>query len=709
MNAKLFVPVITVAGIVLSFGCISDVQRVQNQMDVLIKANKFHEARNLDVKSNIGGFPKTDEEEAKDSMLPLVDAAEAKYISERVKKIKEEIENLGGKDQVKAENYFINNSIAAFKSEITDSYSNEEVEKLVLARKKILLEFIKNHGDIAARQIIYSFGITGQPKVDAALYLIKIGLLNSRVNPATYDRNVEYIDKYVMPLAMEGKFDLAIAALSIVQPAPAYVGEIDVALDKAGVEAINQRAEKESVDGLIEASRVILYGQLAGREGYEKTDFVPNWEKVEEQLEIVKKSLIDDDMSEEESEKFISMILEGIKSFFNDAASDRNLTTAELNNQLITLRINTRVKIVKMLEAAIAKAKLEEQNRLKEIAKEIADKVANEVDFESRISDFIALINDRAEPDLNRILGDGARILRLYLNGEKLSVDDATSLLVAATYAGFEDIMNFTISQKADINGVSKKDSLGRTPYLIAMQYGFKPGVKTILANVDIKKADANGYNALHYAVRYASGKTIVELLDIGFDAKYAAKDGVTALMIASSFNDAGIVQALMGISDINAADKDGMTALHYAVNANSLRIVKLLIEGGAKATLTAKSGDSALDLAVQLPSEAIIAYLLDEQKISPTERSVSWCVINGKVIPLTTLVSHGAKVTDRHLAAAVKQGHLDMTKYLVSLGRDVNSSEIREIDLITITPEIKQFLYDNGHRTIDSKQKFTK
>ena len=249
-------------------------------------------------------------------MLPLVDAAEAKYISERVKKIKEEIENLGGKDQVKAENYFINNSIAVFKSEISDSYSNEEVEKLVLARKKILLEFIKNHGDIAARQIIYSFGITGQPKVDAALYLIKIGLLNSRVNPATYDRNVEYIDKYVMPLAMEGKFDLAIAALSIVQPAPAYVGEIDIALDKAGVEAINQRAEKESVDGLIEASRVILYGQLAGREGYEKTDFVPNWEKVEEQLEIVKKSLIDDDMSEEESEKFISMILEGIKSFF---------------------------------------------------------------------------------------------------------------------------------------------------------------------------------------------------------------------------------------------------------------------------------------------------------------------------------------------------------------------------------------------------------
>ena len=155
MNVKLFVPVITVAGIVLSFGCISDVQRVHNQMDVLIKANKFHEARNLDVKSNIGGFPKTDEEEAKDSMLPLVDAAEAKYISERVKKIKEEIENLGGKDQVKAENYFINNSIAAFKSEITDSYSNEEVEKLVLARKKILLEFIKNHGDIAARQIIH--------------------------------------------------------------------------------------------------------------------------------------------------------------------------------------------------------------------------------------------------------------------------------------------------------------------------------------------------------------------------------------------------------------------------------------------------------------------------------------------------------------------------------------------------------------------------
>jgi primase-polymerase (primpol)-like protein len=47
--------------------------------------------------------------------------------------------------------------------------------------------------------------------------------------------------------------------------------------------------------------------------------------------------------------------------------------------------------------------------------------------------------------------------------------------------------------------------------------------------------------------------------------------------------------------------------------------------------------------------------------------------------------------------------------KFVTITGNKISGDEIKEIDLITITPEIKQFLYDNGHRTVDSKPKFTK
>ena len=179
-------------------------------------------------------------------------------------------------------------------------------------------------------------------------------------------------------------------------------------------------------------------------------------------------------------------------------------------------------------------------------------------------------------------------------------------------------------------------------------------------------------------------------------------------------------------LREVMNADKDGYTALHYAIDAGSLPIAKMLIASGADPLAKSKEGDTAIERAVMRPEEAILAYLLDDIKVNgknlqPTQRAIDWCVIHSKVIPLTTLVAHGAKVTDRHLAAAVVtdclDNVLDMVKYLVELGCDVNAKEVH--DAVShahahthcgkVHDEILAYLKANGYRDEDGTPRFAK
>lgn len=687
-------------------GCISNSEKVRREMNSLIIQNKFDEARNFQVKHNPGGIPQTDEEKAKNEMLPLVDQAEAKYIAARIKQLRE----------------------------------------LVMAD-------LKKGDDDAARKRIYTFGITGQSRVDAAVFLIKTGMLNSRVNPAAYARIGTAAEMEARDALANGDFQKAIEAYKRIRLVMAYPDAVDAGLDEASAEAVRQRCEKEGVEALVADAKMWAYGTIAPRDGYEKTDFVPDWTKVKEQLDVVREALVQDDIPQDEAQKLVDGLLAGIRAYFNDHATDEEMTTQELNERLSALRNDLYLTIHDSVQEAIkkavakaaaeeaarkaaeeaakkaameaaAKAAAEEVARLRQLARDFAAMVASEIDMSARVGAFVAAIGDRAEPDVNRIIGDGARVLRLYLHGEEeaISPADATSLLAASSYMGFGDIVNLAFALKADVNGVSPKDSFGRTPYLLALQHGFKGGVKNLLAKADRTKADAYGYNALHYAVRYGTPGDLMEAIDFGIDAKAVAKDGVTPLMVAARLGNASFVQALIPMSDVKAADKDGYTALHYAIDAGSLPIARALIVSGADPLAKSSEGDTAIDRAVMRPDEAILAYLLDDVKVNgknlaPTERAVDWCVIHSKVIPLTTLVAHGAKVTDRHLAASVltdgKDDVLDMVKFLVERGCDVNSDAVKaaagKLRSSAIASLILDYLQENGFRSEDGKPRFTK
>lgn len=676
MNVKCILPALA-GTLLLGVGCVSDVARVQQEMNSLIAKNMFDQARDLKVKHNPGGLVLTDEEKAKNEMLTLVDRAEAKYIAARTKQLRE-----------------------------------------------IVLADLKKGDDATARRHIYTFGITGQSRVDAALFLIKIGMLNSRVNPASYARIGAVAEKTCREAIAKGDFTAAMEAYKTIKLVMAYPDAVDAGLDEASAEAVRQRCEKDGVEALVFEAKRLAYGMTAPRDGYEKTDFVPDWGKVEQQLGIVRKALIDDDVPEQEAAALTEMVLAGIKAYFNDHATDEEMTTQELNDRLSSLRYDLYGAIQEAIKNALAKAAAAEAAKLRELAREFAAMVASEIDLDARVGAFIAAIGDRVEPDVNRILGDGARVLRLHLHGEEIPAEDATSLLAASAYMGFGDVMSLALALKADVNGTSAKDSFGRTPYLLAFQHGMKGNVRELLSKADRRKADAYGYNALHYAVRYGTASDVVDALDFGIDAKAAAKDGVTPLMVAARLNNAAFVQSLVALSNVKAADKDGYTALHYAIDAGSLPIAKMLIASGADPLAKSKEGDTAIERAVMRPDEAILAYLLDDVKVNgknlePTERATDWCVVHSKVIPLTTLVAHGAKVTDRHLAAAVltdgKDDVLDMMKYLVELGCDVNAQEVhnavkKDAALHPATHAAKlDYLTANGYREENGTPRFAK
>lgn len=435
--------------------------------------------------------------------------------------------------------------------------------------------------------------------------------------------------------------------------------------------------------------------------GFEETS---DWTAVEARLALLRQAMLDDDVRENDADILTRTLRDGFKSL----VPRNGLTTAELNDRLATLRADSLRAVQEAVEKKMAAAAEEERRRLQALWSQLVEQLAAAVDLPARETAFAEAISDRTEPAINRMLGEGARVLRLYRANGTVTPEQATSLLVAALYMGFDDVENLAMGLGADINGTSEKDERGRTPFLLALEYGFKGQAASLLSGADQAKRDAQGYGAIHYAVRGNDALRLSELLLTRLDARQAAQDGTTPLMLAAKRDNSTMVRMLLSPSDIDAKDKDGYTAFLFAAERGNLDIAKLLVSAGTDVKAVTGQGADAVELAASANAEDLIVYLLEEAGLKVAERPVSWCVIHGKVLPLKTLVAHGGKLIDRHLAAAAKCDHLDMVKYLVGQGCDVNSSDVhavyKEIRDKANQPgtsfrEIADYLFSQGYR----------
>ena len=143
-------------------------------------------------------------------------------------------------------------------------------------------------------------------------------------------------------------------------------------------------------------------------------------------------------------------------------------------------------------------------------------------------------------------------------------------------------------------------------PYMAASA-GRTDLIKTLIElKVDINKptkasrdsASGEGWTPLMIAAAEGHAETVSALVDGGADVNATNRLGRTALMFASSYGFAAIVQNLLGHrADPNIVPKDstGWTALIAAAHNGHGEVVRLLLGHGADASIRDKQGKTAL------------------------------------------------------------------------------------------------------------------
>lgn len=212
------------------------------------------------------------------------------------------------------------------------------------------------------------------------------------------------------------------------------------------------------------------------------------------------------------------------------------------------------------------------------------------------------------------IANDPQRVRLLVNKGADVNRrdDQGYTPLTSAVRQRYTDMIGVLLDLKADAN-MANAD--GMTPLLEAVMRDDVASIKMLLAlGADKEAHGPEGLDPLVLSIeeqKYEAAKT---LIDAGAKVSVAAGDQrLTPLMIAaaqsapaegsifvpSSTRPIDIAKALIKQgADLNAKDKDGMTALMVAASHNNAPMVGLLLQSGADAAAKNDRGQTALDIA---------------------------------------------------------------------------------------------------------------
>ena len=113
-------------------------------------------------------------------------------------------------------------------------------------------------------------------------------------------------------------------------------------------------------------------------------------------------------------------------------------------------------------------------------------------------------------------------------------------------------------------------------------------------------------------AARHANVHRVEQLLTAGQSPNQQDREGVSALSWATHAQADGVIELLLRRrADPNLADGyTQRTPLHYAAKVNSADCVRILLNGGADASLKTKGGCTAADWARQCSAADALALL---------------------------------------------------------------------------------------------------
>jgi ankyrin repeat protein len=362
--------------------------------------------------------------------------------------------------------------------------------------------------------------------------------------------------------------------------------------------------------------------------------------------------------------------------------------------------------------------------------------------------------------DVNTAQPDGSTVLMLAVERNQVEIADlliqaradvnarneygATALFVGST-GGNVTLIGRLLAAKADPNVPLLS---GETPLMTAIDNGHLEAARVLLEHgADVNAKDTNGgQTALMWAAANKSPALVRLLLDHRADVRPRSKGGFTALLFAAQQGDVESGRSLLqaGADANERSDKDRKTALMVATASGNQGFSVLLLENGADSNLADEGGFTALHYAASDPKGAALVRTLFTHGAQPNPRTTRdsreyvYAGVNltgatplllaaslGNVETARALVAGGADpflATEKgtaplHVASwggspyfrdwteDEKKNLFEMTKLLVELGADVNSTgehgwtalhgaAYKGVDAVV------QFLVDHGART---------
>ena len=495
---------------------------------------------------------------------------------------------------------------------------------------KRVIALVKEEKFTEAREVIRDVELVKNAKWDAKMYAARIGLLNSIVNPRQCEKLVAEIEQKAKSFIEAEDYE-GLKAFAENYP---YVHDtyqhIMAALEQIKSAMLEMPIREPKAVAYVEELTKRLNEIMEKRAG--ALEYNHDFTALEKALQGLQQSYIDQHYNKDSAKSVCDCIRSEVKSMLGQELEP--LTTWEMNENLKALLAS----VTKGLDELIALQKA--QKAIEEAAKAYAELLA-EIDAEVSYDAQIAMAEDAiskqlgvkcpcAYLEMNAVLGNYARVLRLMKRGEVISTDDATTLLVGATYLGQAAMFKRALELKADVNAPASRDPRGRPALLVAIEKGHTEFLRLIHEAKGLQTVtDANGNTALHYAM----------------------KNGNLA-----------VARVLAKAVDVTAVNKKGETALFTAVRRNQAKPVEFLIN-------LIKAKDDA-ETAAARKAFVSLKNLAGEDAFTVSCRADMHMV-------LSPLFAVGAEFNTSHLVEAASANRIAIAQWLVEHGADVNADGV--------------------------------
>lgn len=532
-----------------------------------------------------------------------------------------------------------NEKVNAAKKKLLDDVAKAEKAALDAKTQKLLDEFtakviaLVEAGKFGeARDAIRDVALVDDGEWDAKIYAVRIGLMNSVVNPRQLKRLKAEAAKTIDGLVAEKKYAEAAKFIDDYPYVHDTFDQIKASFGRIEKAMKSLKLEDEQAAGYVASRLATVREMLEKRLG--KYDGNEDYSELERALNELEKGYVGQHYDDAAATGVTNAIKGEIVAMVD--AKYAPLTTWEMNEALRRFLEAKRPRMSAVgQEAGLPASAL--------------GVISDEVDYDSQVAMAEAAISEpSAVYGLSAVLGDYARIMRRCKTGNAVTPEEANTMLVASVFLNQPEMFKLALTLKADVNAAARRDALARAPILLAAQLGRTEFVRLVRdANGKPDVIDANGDTLLHYA---------------------------------SERGNFALVRAVVPAVKIDAVNKAGETALFVAVRRNQLAAAKAILrlvgdaaEQKKYVAIANANGQNAFDVAC-VSNAHMLLDTLAAAGAEYDERHLAAALGADCVGVAQWLVEKGLDVNDKHVLDAVVDGKGNVienatTRYLVQEG----------------------------------------